>query len=632
MDDRWHSPEVEHTDPPDARDKTFLARDWTGSEISAADLRSWLLSGGDRRVVGARVHGALDLSGVRVDATLTLARCWIEEGLTADGAQLRALDLSGSRLGTVSAVQLHAEYVRMERAVVRSRVTLRDAELGYVALSGARVDPDAEGLALDADVMTTRRSADFNRDFELWGKARFVGASIGGQLNFSRAILNGPLSLHEVTTARALYLRQGVFLDKVNLSNARIGGRLDATGAVFSNPDGLALDLDGTSVTLSLQLSRSLIVGTVRIRGARLSSSLLLSRAALRGARQSSGLDTVVVDGRTSADAMLDDVGGVVEGRIATARGERPAVVAAKFDSDEPDGVVALRIERSDIAFDVKLVAMTVDGLVRIAGTTIGKRVDARWSTFRNPGGRAVDLSESSIGASLRWRDVRQLEGSLTLRNLRVGRLDDDPASWFAGEIDVRGLTYDTLDVVDRWSVDGRLRWLSRQQPYSPQPYEQLASTLSGAGRREAAWRVLASAADAKRRRGEGRSLANAWGFVKWLTVGHGYHPERAVGLLVALLVAGAVVYGAAGGAHLIRPAGEGAHPPSCVEDRRCFDPILMSIDVGVPVLDLGEQDRWFVDERHGTGYRVFGLAETLLGWALTSAAIAGITRRVVKI
>jgi hypothetical protein len=68
------------------------------------------------------------------------------------------------------------------------------------------------------------------------------------------------------------------------------------------------------------------------------------------------------------------------------------------------------------------------------------------------------------------------------------------------------------------------------------------------------------------------------------------------------------------------------------VADRRCFDPVLMSIDVGVPVLDLGEQDRWFIDERHGTGYRVFEVTETLLGWALSTAVVAGVTRRVVKV
>jgi hypothetical protein len=632
VDNAWDSPEVVLSSPPDARDGAFLLRDWSGTEVPARDLLTWLLRGGDRKLVGARVVGPVDLTGIQLDAAVSLVRCLIEDGVTADGAELRSLDLSGSYIGSVSAVQLHAEYVRMDRAVVRSKVTLRDAEFGHVALTGALVHADANGLALDADVMTTRRSADFNRGFEVYGRAKFIGASIGGQMNLSRSIFNGTLSLHEVSTARALYLRNGVFLGKVNASNARIGGRFDATSAVFSNPKGIALDLDGTSVTLALQLSRSLIVGTVRIRGARLHSSLVMSRVAIRGSVRSSGVETVVVNGRTMAEAMLADFGSTMQRRTSDARrGGPPSAPPDQFDSDEPDGLVALQVERSDIAFDVKLVAVAMEGLVRFAGSTVGKRVDARWSTFRNVGGTAVDLSESQVAVALRWRDLRAVDGAVTLRNLRVGRLDDDPASWHSNDVDVRGLVYDTLDVAERWSVDTRLQWLSRQRPYSPQPYEQLASTLAAAGRREDAWRVLATAADVRRHRGGLKPLPRLWELVKRVTTGHGYHPERAVKLLAALVIAGAAVFAAAGQAHLVRPAEGAPAAGNCLPEGRCFNATLMSIDVGVPVLDLGEQDRWYIDDQHGAGYRVFEVTETLLGWALTTAAIAGITRRVIK-
>jgi hypothetical protein len=58
------------------------------------------------RVTGARITGKLDLDSVECKVGLALCKCWLDEPVTARGARLPSLVLSGSHLYALVADRL----------------------------------------------------------------------------------------------------------------------------------------------------------------------------------------------------------------------------------------------------------------------------------------------------------------------------------------------------------------------------------------------------------------------------------------------------------------------------------------------------------------------------------------------
>src|SRR5262245_25191780 len=100
--------------------------------------------------------------------------------------------------------------------------------------------------------------------------------------------------------------------------------------------------------------------------------------------------------------------------------------------------------------------------------------------------------------------------------------------------------TYETLDPV--LSAADRLAWLQRTgDPYHPQPYEQLGKHYRGIGHEDEA-RAVAVARHRRRRSGL-PLLQRCCSFLEDVTTGYGYRASRALGWLVALTAAVAVVF-----------------------------------------------------------------------------------------
>ncbi|WP_331765913.1 hypothetical protein [Embleya sp. NBC_00896] len=101
------------------------------------------------------------------------------------------------------------------------------------------------------------------------------------------------------------------------------------------------------------------------------------------------------------------------------------------------------------------------------------------------------------------------------------------------------------------------------------------------------------------------------WSVLQDVTVGFGYRPLRAVGLLVALIAAGTTLFA-------LRhpdPVGDGPHPP--------FQPAIYTLDLLLPLVDLGQ-------ERHyGPAGAMQWVAVVLIGtgWLLATTVAAGAVR-----
>jgi hypothetical protein len=269
---------------------------------------------GAMRVNGARIGGQLDCSGATISnpsgPALHGERLHVDgdvllrAGFTADGASELSeariggkLDCSGATMTNLSGPALHGANLQVSGNVfLRAGFTADGAgEWGAVRLSGARIGGQLDcsgatitnpsGPALRAGALQVARSALLRAGFTAngagdWGAVRLSGARIGGQLDCSSATItnpSGPALLADTLQASSVFLRAGFTANgagergTVRLSEARVGGQLDCSGAVVtsrSNPQhrwsldgltyiGVPLDPIGTGRTGWLHLFRT---------------------------------------------------------------------------------------------------------------------------------------------------------------------------------------------------------------------------------------------------------------------------------------------------------------------------------------------------------------------------------------
>jgi hypothetical protein len=221
------------------------------------------------------------------------------------------------------------------------------------------------------------------------------------------------------------------------------------------------------------------------------------------------------------------------------------------------------------------------------------------------------------------------------------------------------GFVYDQL-ASGLTDTKNRLAWLALQQPFSPQPYRQLAKVMRNAGVDRGARRVLFAMEDHLWK--EERTLAAA--LFRWplsLVVGYGYYPLRALAGLLLLVVIGWAVFAGARAAHAMVPRDEAAYaqfkahgvPPDHYEP---LAPFVYSLENSLPLVKLGQTDRWEPDPapawRHAATQQAggnqgdpensslfassrflfaFQRLQVLLGWVLATLFVAGVTGIVQK-
>jgi hypothetical protein len=165
-----------------------------------------------------------------------------------------------------------------------------------------------------------------------------------------------------------------------------------------------------------------------------------------------------------------------------------------------------------------------------------------------------------------------------------------------------------------RDDVVRRLAWIRRTPGYTPQPYEQLAGWYRKIGHDDDARRVLL--AKQRHRRRTLHPAGRAWGHLLDVTVGYGYRPWLAGLWLSALTLLGTLTFGA----HTPTPTKPGEGPP--------FRAFIYTLDLLIPIGGLGQRGAYY-----WTGGTAQWLAYALIaiGWMLTTAVVAGVTRTLNK-
>ncbi|MGW3138473.1 oxidoreductase [Streptomyces sp. NPDC001139] len=424
------------------------------------------------------------------------------------------------------------------------------------------------------------------RDSRVTGELRLDGAGIRRAVRFEGCRFDGPVTLEGASTL-AFELVDCV-LPGLRASTAHVGGRLDLRRSTVGESDGSGSAVD---------LVHADIAGGLRLDGAHLVAP---GRTALDGG----GLGT--------RGGVFCEDGFVAEGEVSLPGAELAGGVwmrGARITVGDPERFAfhgdALKASTVRLSHGFR-----ADGRVRLRGVRVEDLVSFNDAELLGSGSSLMCVG-MQVGA-LDLRFARRPAGSVNLRTAHAARVQDDPSTWPLS-LGLDGLTYEWLGETAgtrREDVANRLAWLRRQPVYAPQPYEQLASHYRRSGHEDEARRVLL--VRERCRRATLGPAGRLWGWLLDGVVGYGYRPWLA-GLWLALLtLLGSLVFDA----HTPVPNKPGEGGP--------FNPVVYTLDLLVPVGGLGMRGDWHWAEA-GVQALAYGLVG--VGWILTTAVVAGVTR-----
>jgi len=670
--------------------------------LAAAGLGSaGLGSAGQPGARRYRSQGAVCLSGSTIHGDLVLRRAVLAGG-TLPGLMAEGLTVNGRAAGC----DARREGFRATGSGPSGAVCLAGARIaGPLALRGTTlVNPT--GPALLADLVTVGAAARLDHDFIAEGAGgsgavRLAGARISGDLSLAGARLtnhSGPaLHADRLTVQGDLLMARGLAGQPftatgsggpgtVLLGGAAVGGQLTLAGADVQQggtpadaklADELRRALGGphpvplSTVTgplhgfagppgpgpgpAAVSMPGATVGGALVLRGAVLCSdrgpALLAGHLAvggdvIAGQQAGDGLTAIGAGERGTICLAAATIGGQLTLRRATlASLTGPALVA---DAAHVQGEVGL-----DGAFAA--VGTGAHGTVSLAGIRVGQALSCAGQLVNPQGGPALNLARASVG-TLRLGGQGgaglDVDGAFQLDGLSYTGVPDlgDPGLLYPRPARPRrrrgwprrqagnGEPRQHRDQVAVW-----LSWLRYHVPgYHAQPYAALAAAYGAAGHGDLARAIRVAQRDDLRRRGSlSRAGRLAQHLSRWL-IGYGYHCWYAVGWLLALVAAAALVAvcwlgpgryiqrtGPAAPAATARPA-EVTRPAECPVPGR----VGYAVGLAIPFVSTGNgpAGQCDVPARGANGWVL------AFGWLVRAAALAllvafglglsGVTRR----
>jgi hypothetical protein len=380
-----------------------------------------------------------------------------------------------------------------------------------------------------------------------------LGAEIGGQLNMSGSKFTGPLNMYGLQVEKDLFMSNAEF-NEVNLSEATIGSRLEMSDSKFSGLlDMNSLQVDGHLFRRDTPtFMRDAEFNEVNPVGATIGGQLEMSGSKFTGLL---GMDSLQIGSH-------------------------------------------LFMNNAEFSKDVSLVFSNLNGTLDLSSSTFA----------------SLDLTGTQIRGELALNGTSWSQGAqLILVNTDVGILHYTEEAW-PEKLGLNGFTYVSLknraaDDRDPFDVSWFKGWLERQEHYSPQPYEQLASVLLKQGYGNKSRDILF--ASRKREHFEAADWLREilWLPLLYLFTGYGYRMEHAFYAAAALTLLGTIIMFLWG--------------PSPYK-RKFWDSIEYSVDRLLPnAIQLHKSS----DEPQLVwGVRRYFFLHQLLGFLLAFFIIAGIT------
>jgi hypothetical protein len=347
------------------------------------------------RVARAHVIGSFDLSFVHAPVPLILRGCDMDEPVLLTSAHLPGLDLSGSRVVAVYAnrLQVDGDLLLMDGFHANggegaAAISLAGARIGgQVNFSNALL-VNSSGPALNAEALHAEAGLFLGKFRAIGdgdqGAVRLLSARVNGQLSMARAHLtneSGPALLADGLRVQGdLFMKEGFRADgagnqgAVRLSGSQVEGQLNMTGAQLINRSGPALSADSVQVGGSLLLSEGF-----RAIGAKDNASVRLVGARVSGQVRMSGAQLSNESGPAIAADTLTAEGGLFMDHGFRAEGVGGAM-----------GTV--RLTGSRIGGQLNMSSAYIDNKTGSALSADGLRVD--YGMYLDSGFRAVGSGE----------------------------------------------------------------------------------------------------------------------------------------------------------------------------------------------------------------------------------------------
>ena len=642
-------------------------------------LREGFTAKGEVRLLGADIGGNLDCVGgsfenprgnaLSADRLKTGGSVFLRDRFTAKGeVRLLGADIGGDLSCVGGAFEnpdgdaLSADGLKTGGGVflrqgftAKGKVRLLGADIGgNLECDGGTFD-NPNGYALNADGLKTGRDVLLRHGFTAKGEVRLPGADIGGNVECDRGAFENPdgyaLVADELKTKGSVFLRNGFRAKgEVRLPGAHIGGDLDCVGGSFENPksrekannrdkpDRPALNAAGLKTRGNVFLREGFAAkGEVRFVGAEIGGQL----SCTGGIFANPAGYALSADGlKTRGDVFLRD-GFAAKGEVrlpgADIGGDFSCVGAA---FENPDGK-ALGADGLKTSGDVLLSGdFRAKGEVRFPGADIGGDLSCIGGTFEKPNGEALIVANARIADRLFLRDLATPpRGRLDLGHAKVGVLVDDEESWpAAGKLVLDGFTYGAFGGDAPTGAAARLEWLGRQPKdhLRLQPYEQLVKVLRAMGHERDAREIAIAKQEALRESGQLGRLSNAWSAFYGETLGYGYKPWRLFRYFAAFLLLGTLVFDVAFHVDLMVPvkglASQSANDPTSASTVG-FHPLLYSLDVFVPIIDLNQTKYWLPNtgKLGGVIVLLYQFFQSLFGWyagIMVTALATGLLKR----
>lgn len=403
--------------------------------------------------------------------------------------------------------------------------------------------------------------------------------------------VTGPLELSGGTVGPYVEPRDCRFDQDVLLQEARVT-TLRLVNCSVPRLEASRVQTDG-----DLHLPRCRFHRGIRLTDARIGTDLLLNQAVVH--RDRAGR-TIAADGMSvgqDLQAELLESHGELSLRSAevgvslSLRGARLVNPYARFALNAPQ----LTVERSmrltpagpgnpllggsTPARGTRVRRFTCVGGMRLDDGRFGDSLDLTEARLTMTGEQEVSLRRAQT-PELRFLGEHPARGRVVLSGARVVNLMDRKDSWPGpGRLHMGGVSYENLVPRGPFPLVERLRWVAAATAeYTPEPYELLAAVLRAGGEDEDAREVLL--AKQRRRRETLPPAGKLWGYLQDWTVAYGYRPGRALVWMAVLWAAGS-------------PAFSHAHHRPAEPDRApCWDPMLFTLDLLLPVIDLGHAGR----------------------------------------
>lgn len=313
----------------------------------------------------------------------------------------------------------------------------------------------------------------------------------------------------------------------------------------------------------------------------------------------------------------------------------------------------------------VRLVLAQLDGNLDCFGGAIESQTDeALYCNGLQVGGSVILAGKFTCRGKISFRTGRvahyltfyELDGGagpafgdaeLDLQALHVGTLNCDTLDWVKpGRLALNGFVYDRIELVKQVGDkeiqlplrrDSLLNWLQsqNQNPFFPQPYEQLAEVLQREGYDDAARPILIQKEEELGMRSEWGLRNVAWFNVFGPMIGYGYNPLHGLRWLFGIWLLGGVVFWLAYRSDRMAPVMERSDPAAPITatelaraDHPKFQPLMYSLDLLAPLLELGQTQSWRPRRNMpGSGaMQWYHWGHAILGWTLTTLVVAGLT------